>query len=895
MSKYSTIDNRIFNDYVKVNRIVSGENPEELPNIEETLSLGLSDIKNVSKDNESGLREKKAIIGLMVPIIKNIYNYRCHENKEDGGRRSPLGIQHVKNYYNINPSWDKMPSKLQCETLMSILKNINSEMKERAKYLSKYSKLGRFVTTIPDIMSCPSRRVIKSKTSKRTKKRKNRMLKMAAQGFQKEQLKTEQRRKHFPIQGGRKKKTRKVNKLSLSDYRKILKFYKMKIPKSASKIRKEGNKIIAKKFCSCIKKVRKKFKKEGIAIGICTKSVITRKNIKRGSFNCKTKTRIDLYKGGSKKSKKNINQSGGGGDTLFENAKRIAIEMAQIKPILDGVISTSNKTASQKNNLRLKVTSKKIIEEIKKVTLKDFNKSLVKMKEKYYKEPKIQKKQRGGQGEEKCPICAEDHGNSIVEGNWPYVCDWSGHGAQFCNACLSDLLSDRVPICPLCRAPKKSDVIIQTIANNLEEQRFIEAQIADEIEEEQRFIEAQIADEIEEERLEQELIDSRRSNEQVIMGLGLFYTVIYSFSYSVLGENPNFLWSLIPLMHMYHIYNRVPREEEEEDAIVIGADRMRRVREIESAIRYATRNEEPWTEEHTRSYALEMEGITQGQHVPRRLQRTLATYNTIGRLREALTHLYGNYARWRPPTRGGKKKTRKKRGGQSGKKLTLQEFNKRIKERTEQLRTSPITASIGNSLPKEVRQFTTSPINVPNQDEGKDKNGGHQRPLISHPHDDEEYGGGNKSKKIKDIINIFKQYPDIFPRGYFRYLPATLEKHDKKGTLIYNNGVVLTYTKYKKTVNKYKKYKIKPGDVKLNQLVNKNQGNGKAKKIFLKFMKTHKDSNLLLDVLASNKKAIKFYRKNGFKKIDDTKFGDKLKGIVMLKRSKKNKTRKKKN
>ena len=135
-------------------------------------------------------------------------------------------------------------------------------------------------------------------------------------------------------------------------------------------------------------------------------------------------------------------------------------------------------------------------------------------------------------------------------------------------------------------------------------------------------------------------------------------------------------------------------------------------------------------------------------------------------------------------------------------------FNERIKKRTEQLRTSPITASIGiNPLPKRIRQFTTSPINAPNQYKSKDKNGGHPRPLISHPHDDEEYEGGNKSKKIKDIVKIFKQYPDIFPRGYFRYLPATLEKHHNKGTLIYKNGVVLTYTKYKKTVNKYKKYK----------------------------------------------------------------------------------------
>jgi len=364
--------------------------------------------------------------------------------------------------------------------------------------------------------------------------------------------------------GGRKKKTRKVNKLSLSDYRKILKFYKMKIPNSASKIRKEGNKIIAKKFCSCIKKVRKKFKKEGIAIGICTKSVITRKNIKRGQFECKKRRTIKLYKGGSKKSKKN--QSGG--------------------------VDPQNNNNEEAENAQFSIGSQVTIDP------------------------------------------------------------------------------------PHQEYPPDAIFIVKA---------------------------------------------SRR-----LQGGIIFYTLAYV---------------------------------DDESKILLRQE----------------------------GNLVEMQG--------------------------------------------------------------------------------------GN----------------------KDKNGGHPRPLISHPHDDEEYEGGKKSKKIKDIIKIFKQYPDIFPRGYFRYLPATLEKHDKKGTLIYKNGVVLTYTKYKKTVNKYKKYKIKPGDVKLNQLVNKNQGNGKAKKIFLKFMEKHKDSNLLLDVLASNKKAIKFYRKNGFKKIDDTKFGDKLKGIVMLKRSKKNKTRKKKN
>ena len=145
-------------------------------------------------------------------------------------------------------------------------------------------------------------------------------------------------------------------------------------------------------------------------------------------------------------------------------------------------------------------------------------------------------------------------------------------------------------------------------------------------------------------------------------------------------------------------------------------------------------------------------------------------------------------------------------------------------------------------------------------------------------------GGGNKSKQVKEIVKIFQQYPDIFPRGYFRFLTGTLDKHEKNGTLIYRNGVVLTYTKYKVSVNKYK-FKIKPGDIKINQLVNKNQGNGKAKKEFLSFLKKHKKTNLILDVRSNNKKAIRFYRKNGFKKVDETSFGKDMKGIVMVRKA----------
>ena len=80
------------------------------------------------------------------------------------------------------------------------------------------------------------------------------------------------------------------------------------------------------------------------------------------------------------------------------------------------------------------------------------------------------------------------------------------------------------------------------------------------------------------------------------------------------------------------------------------------------------------------------------------------------------------------------------------------------------------------------------------------------------------------------------------------------------------------------------------GDLKKHQQVSKpqgkiSQGNGKAKKVFKAFLKKHKKTNLILDVRSNNKKAIRFYRKNGFKKVDETSFGKDMKGIVMVRKA----------
>ena len=82
--------------------------------------------------------------------------------------------------------------------------------------------------------------------------------------------------------------------LTNTDYTNILRFYKTKIPRSKSEIRKSAEKIISKKLCKCIKKIDTS---EGPrAIGICTKTIFNSKGFKRGKFTCKNKGSVYFLK-----------------------------------------------------------------------------------------------------------------------------------------------------------------------------------------------------------------------------------------------------------------------------------------------------------------------------------------------------------------------------------------------------------------------------------------------------------------------------------------------------------------------------------------------------------------------------------------------------------------------
>jgi hypothetical protein len=88
--------------------------------------------------------------------------------------------------------------------------------------------------------------------------------------------------------------------LNRNDYKQILEYYDMNIPRSNRLIKIAAEDILSKKLCRCIKKVD--IENEGRSIAICTKSIFKRKGLTRGKFKCKGKSSVKFNK--TKKSTK---------------------------------------------------------------------------------------------------------------------------------------------------------------------------------------------------------------------------------------------------------------------------------------------------------------------------------------------------------------------------------------------------------------------------------------------------------------------------------------------------------------------------------------------------------------------------------------------------------------
>lgn len=140
---------------------------------------------------------------------------------------------------------------------------------------------------------------------------------------------------------------------------------------------------------------------------------------------------------------------------------------------------------------------------------------------------------------------------------------------------------------------------------------------------------------------------------------------------------------------------------------------------------------------------------------------------------------------------------------------------------------------------------------------------------------------GDKSELINELYGIFRQYPDVFPDAYFRFLKADLDETIKKGTFEYGNGLLITWKQYKRSGSIKGKVDYVAGDFLLDKMVTLNPGNGMAQEYMTNFLKNVvKKGTCYLKVAADNTRAIRFYEKNGFKKVADIEFGS-IPGIVM--------------
>lgn len=122
-----------------------------------------------------------------------------------------------------------------------------------------------------------------------------------------------------------------------------------------------------------------------------------------------------------------------------------------------------------------------------------------------------------------------------------------------------------------------------------------------------------------------------------------------------------------------------------------------------------------------------------------------------------------------------------------------------------------------------------------------------------------------KIEEIKEVYAIFTQHKDVFPHIRFDYLQRKIDS----GCCVYDDGVIITYTIYKRK-QRIGECRANKGDVILHQIVNINPRNGKSRDILERFFKYTVEGRVVwLTVRSDNKRAIQFYKKMNFETMGD--------------------------
>jgi len=85
-------------------------------------------------------------------------------------------------------------------------------------------------------------------------------------------------------------------KMTMKDYKFILNYYNIPIPKNNITIINKAKKVIAGKLCRCINKVAFELRDGSKSVGVCNRSVLNTKGYTKSNLKCKRPRNVTIKK-----------------------------------------------------------------------------------------------------------------------------------------------------------------------------------------------------------------------------------------------------------------------------------------------------------------------------------------------------------------------------------------------------------------------------------------------------------------------------------------------------------------------------------------------------------------------------------------------------------------------